>query len=673
MNLALASRVAGVLSLLFFVAMTSAAEPTAFSVENFKLEAFVAAAGDRDFRLELAESFRMNAPKSGQFIIQLVASRDGKHLFVVRNSRITILDLASKEERELPIELETKIVRVALSPDAKYLLIVPEKREPYLVETTAGKRVTDYSGIPTAPTAAIITDDQKHAMFCDLQGSVHRFPLTGGERVQFTSKSLEERAAGDQLELAAIAGNGRAAIASKKPMGNTTHMYYLFLPEDDNDKVSMNIFTSSRGISNVLWFGNWFVFLDEIDSGRLNFQETEGDRYYRQWSPVSSRVNQIEITPDGKTLLLSATKGHPDFAEIRSMQVPGVRRAFQLADFVTAVTLLPDGRRIAVGEGGKLVIYELRGEYEPREAQISRCLEALLHGRKYAELESVFRHYEKDRTPFAWAPNKTPHAYLSELLRSPSGARLRALKNQAAIETWADSDAKSVTAQLLLAQIYRERAWMARGGGLANAVTEEGWRGFADNMKKMAEIVTPLCEQDEPPAPAFELLFSLFMAAGADQDVCEPYVEKLLKQAPDALEAHFVMAQKMQRRWGGEAEDMHKYATRVADAIGEANGDAIYARIALSQKPFFGRHELLEQSGLDYARTMRGIEHLGKTASDADYLVCHGIALATDARDADQAQAFGPFLKGKNVALIWPLDARHENVGIAVTTGRKPF
>lgn len=103
-------------------------------------------------------------------------------------------------------------------------------------------------------------------------------------------------------------------------------------------------------------------------------------------------------------------------------------------------------------------------------------------------------------------------------------------------------------------------AWEARGGGWANAVTEQGWAGFREHMGKAGAHLTEAWNQrpDQPYAPA--LMIRVAMGAGTEkEDGVRLWFDRTVAAQFDYLPAYSSVLWAYRPRWGGSYELMYAF------------------------------------------------------------------------------------------------------------------
>ena len=116
----------------------------------------------------------------------------------------------------------------------------------------------------------------------------------------------------------------------------------------------------------------------------------------------------------------------------------------------------------------------------------------------------------------------------------------------------------------LLADAEAERlaAWRDRGGGFANSVTEEGWRGFAEHLEK-AKAKALKAHKLHPEFPDAAVLLLDIVAPQCDRAETDRWFAEVLLREVDNADAWGTYRFHMLLRWGGSIEDLRKLSDAV--------------------------------------------------------------------------------------------------------------
>lgn len=342
--------------------------------------------------------------------------------------------------------------------------------------------------------------------------------------------------------------------------------------------------------------------------------------------------------------------------EIRSMQSPSLSWSGNFAeDKPVMFAIGSDGRTLAIEskEATKLKLFSALPEHPT--ARERRLLCQLLEDKKFAELKAIGKQLHLEQAmSFVYDPLGAPIDCMGSHLTGSGWGPL--------LFEWAEHDNQALLPKLLLAEFYIGEAWDHRGGGTADKVTDEGWRGFHDNIAKAKALIEPLCAQANAPAPVRTRLLTIAMAESWPEDKWMPHAEWMIKNAPTYVRGHGQVVQMLLPRWGGKFGDSNRYATRVADAIGGIEGDAMYAKIWLY---VFDVHRqnpnVLPELAMDLERIKRGLAHLSEKSANPTYFAHRGLDVCFRSKDKAGAKWYADKLGDplKNCDAGWwpyPLD-----------------
>jgi hypothetical protein len=154
------------------------------------------------------------------------------------------------------------------------------------------------------------------------------------------------------------------------------------------------------------------------------------------------------------------------------------------------------------------------------------------------------------------------------------GAKIAALKE------WMRHDPSSPTPRIALADAYEHFAWKARGSGFADTVTPEGWNLFGERIQKAREVL----EQAEKISRGDPEWYDAMLVVAFNQDWSPAQVDALADEALSREPGYFYIARELADdllpKWDGAPGDTERFAGKVADRIGGAEGDATYFFIA---------------------------------------------------------------------------------------------
>ena len=144
----------------------------------------------------------------------------------------------------------------------------------------------------------------------------------------------------------------------------------------------------------------------------------------------------------------------------------------------------------------------------------------------------------------------------------------RTVEGEAGADPW--------VVNILYGRYERAAAWEARGGGFANTVTPEGWRGFAEHLAKAHDYLAKAhaLHPDRPEA-ATELI-KVTMGGGAQfNEAPRDWFDKATRAQLDYEPAYNAYVYSILPRWGGDYRTMFDFG-RECVASGRYDTDVPY-------------------------------------------------------------------------------------------------
>ena len=244
----------------------------------------------------------------------------------------------------------------------------------------------------------------------------------------------------------------------------------------------------------------------------------------------------------------------------------------------------------------------------------------LVHELDFGQLDAVARLLatestrQKSRTKY-----EVEAQYLAEISRSIF--RFRSSlggdvldRSQRLAETFVKRFPSSQLASVSLARWHNDFAWTSRGGGVASGVSEASRRVFLQHATHANEILKPILRDAKPSLGAIQLNSQLALATSRERSDVEREAEAIANGPyVDCAKLHSTVALYLLPRWHGDRGMAESYLANVADLIGGAKGDALYAEAVseLSEIPTNGTLCTLFLD-LDADRIMNGTKEFYK-------------------------------------------------------------
>lgn len=144
---------------------------------------------------------------------------------------------------------------------------------------------------------------------------------------------------------------------------------------------------------------------------------------------------------------------------------------------------------------------------------------------------------------------------------------------------WSEAQPKSVTAKVALASAWKGYAWLARGGGMSDTVSEAGWKTFEKRLATSAGILSEAAALDERCPHWYVTTIWVGVGQNWDRGALEKIFDAGVKLEPTYYYLYQAKASYLLPRWGGTEGDWEQFAEASALALGGDQGDIIFFTI----------------------------------------------------------------------------------------------
>ncbi len=211
-------------------------------------------------------------------------------------------------------------------------------------------------------------------------------------------------------------------------------------------------------------------------------------------------------------------------------------------------------------------------------AKLSNQVNALLQQGKYAELEKMAMEFRKNKTRFPDGSWKLGRFYdaLEKTGRNSTewDEVFRKLKE------WRERYPESITTRVATAGNYISFAWVERGNGYSNTVTEEGWKLMRERLARAYDFVKDRPKKTSGDCPRrYAILLRLGRAQNWNNEKYEAAFQEAISFEPAYNIYYIEKAMNLMPRWGGEEGDWQKFAYEATRLTPEGMG--IYTRILI--------------------------------------------------------------------------------------------
>ena len=212
------------------------------------------------------------------------------------------------------------------------------------------------------------------------------------------------------------------------------------------------------------------------------------------------------------------------------------------------------------------------------EGRWKHTIEADLVAEKFDDLDRMADEYRRDKSRLPGGDWKLRVFY--EVLDAPQLTDKDSADHLAHLEKWMKLRPESITARVALATSLHRWAWVARGNGLANTVTPEGWKLFAERSHE-ADIVLQGSRDMRTTCPQwYSQMLAVGVAEGWEPSLMKEMFESGIQFEPGYQYLYKQYANAILPKWYGKPGDAAAFAKSSADKLGGDTGDMIYFEIA---------------------------------------------------------------------------------------------
>ena len=212
-------------------------------------------------------------------------------------------------------------------------------------------------------------------------------------------------------------------------------------------------------------------------------------------------------------------------------------------------------------------------------AEWRQSIEAALIAGKFDELDQLAEKYRSEKTRTRGGEWRLRDFYGA--LDAPQQTDKDTRDHLAHLEQWIKERPQSMTARVALATSLHRWAWVARGNGMANTVTPEGWKLFDERIAKAYAVLDEAARLNLPMCPQW---YSEMMVVGLAQGWNENQMKVVFDQGiaayPDYFYLYLQYANYLLPKWDGKPGESAAFARDSADRVGGDAGDDLYFQIA---------------------------------------------------------------------------------------------
>jgi hypothetical protein len=253
------------------------------------------------------------------------------------------------------------------------------------------------------------------------------------------------------------------------------------------------------------------------------------------------------------------------------------------------------------------IVSDSEEEATPQQSKAAKLIQDDLAAERFDELDQIADGFRRNKTR-ARGGGWRLHTFYSELLGKPESDD--AVKEHIAhLEHWIAFHPESMTPRIAMAQTLHHWAWMARGGGVASTVSDDGWKLLEERVGREKDVLE--AAQKLPMCPEwYSEMIATGIALGWERDRIQAIFDEGAKFEPGYFYLYKEYADYLLPKWYGKPGDTAAFAKKEADLVGGDEGDLIYYYVATTViKRGNGG---IPREEMDWARMKRGAYVLDK-------------------------------------------------------------
>lgn len=417
---------------------------------------------------------------------------------------------------------------------------------------------------------------------------------------------------------------------------DSTHLYRWDLSEEKPRETGISTsrgFTLLAGSENnefVVGVAPYVIYTAETE-----FRHGRHQAYQLPCSFKEPRA--VSYTPDYQYIAVYAGGDSIQFERSISRRFH-VRTGSNLQpDFTCAALAIDDSRGwwgISGHREGRLSVWQLpkppAKAPEVMEGFVRRVAK-LINEARFDEVEKLAS--ECRNTAFVDGQSRLLGFYYGAKLLEGTDTLRKRLES---LESWKKEFPESATPLLVEAQIHTEAAWKARGGGFANSVTEQGWRGFREEMEAAEAALDAAEELGNLDAAYYSTRLQVIKATSGDVVEAMKLWQACLDLDPTFYRTSQEAAAILMPRWHGaygKAADLAMIGRR---SLGGDEGLELYALTAIEISKYEAQ-QVFARCEFEYPLVRDGLRSLRKRFPLSDQFHSYQLLMAFWAGDRKTA------------------------------------
>lgn len=221
------------------------------------------------------------------------------------------------------------------------------------------------------------------------------------------------------------------------------------------------------------------------------------------------------------------------------------------------------------------------------------------------------------------------------------------------------SETPSAESALALGILYENYAWLARGHGFADTVSEEGWRLFRERLQKAEKLLDEAERLGDSSLELYSEQMTLCYSLSGDRQRAQEIALKATRFGVEGMRVVEQWAEFLLPRWHGKPGDLDAAAVTLRQTVGH---DAYYAAMALMTLRSEGGDTL--RAGhpfhVDWNRLLGSLQEGQRKGVLSQPLLQRTLAICEENQDRGSARKLLPLAARNAVNKVWDSQENYE-------------
>lgn len=232
----------------------------------------------------------------------------------------------------------------------------------------------------------------------------------------------------------------------------------------------------------------------------------------------------------------------------------------------------------ATAQAGSSMGLQSDEESSAVEDHWSHNVRNLLIEEKFDELDSIADRFRNEKTRASGGGWRIREFY--EVLDVPYKTDKDFVDHLEHLRKWMQQRPESITARVALATSLTRWAWVARGNGLADTVTDEGWRLFGERANEALTVLQGSRDMRAKCPQWYSEMMIVGLALGWNGSQMRDIYDRAVQFEPDYEYFYKARTNYLLPKWYGKEDDATAFAKSAADKLGGDAGEIMYYRMA---------------------------------------------------------------------------------------------